>query len=520
MTNEALERCLIKTALRRSFALSSTEAERWISDSPQAGRICVLLAHESTCLKRLEQIQSHGGKALVFGMPLEEKTLNLLGLAYNNQLPSLKGMDSCTPCINKHHTESPAFILHGSHPLQEELAPPLRRRPFTRFDFTDEWNNLGFGRIRTDSSPWAVQGGIIPTQAKELSRIYIQHATEHKSALYAGAYLTLLDTHNVSILWCARPLGPLDSTEWSIVERFVCDWRTDELPSAPLLRQVPEGCQALVTMRLDCDEDISSAQDLFSMYQKMGIPFSLAVKTTLSMGYSDLKLLRDVFQSRGTLLSHSHSHLPNWGETESRALHEAKSSREWFEKNLPDYPQPTWAVSPFHSNPPYALKALSAAGFKGFVSGIIHNDPEYLLGRAGLAPLQDDRLISISQQSMLHGDCYRQQGGSVATHIDAFFAQYKSKGIFGYLDHPFSSRYQYGWESKKQRREAHIQLLTALQSFKDVWFWNQGDCLNWILYLSKIQFSIGSSGGIKIINSPRALQYSPVLRWQGKEKAV
>lgn len=518
--NESSERCIVKTALRRSFALSHSEAEKWLSESPQSGKICVLLAHDSTCLKRLEQIHRYGGKAIIFGAPVEEKALNLLGIAHNHLLPSLKGMDSCSSCINKHHTESPAFLLHGNHPLQDELAQPLRRRPFTRFDFTNEWNNMGFGRIRTDSSPWAVQGGIIPTQAKELSRIYIEHAAEHKSALYAGAYLTLLDTQNVSILWCARPLGPIDSTEWSIVERFVCDWRADELPSAPLLRQVPEGCQALVTMRLDCDEDISSADDLFSMYQKMDIPFSLAVKTKLSIGDPDLELLRDVFQSRGTLLSHSHSHLPDWGETESRALHEAKSSREWFEKNLPDCPQPVWAVSPFHSNPPYALKALSKAGFKGFVSGIIHNDPEYLLGRAGLAPLQDDQLISISQQSMLHGDCYRQQGESVATHIDAFSAQYKAKGIFGYLDHPFSSRYQYGWESKGQRREAHIQLITAIQSFKNVWFWSQGDCLKWVLSLSKIQCETKDSGEIKIVNPPKALQYSPVLRWQGKEKAV
>jgi hypothetical protein len=29
-------------------------------------------------------------------------------------------------------------------------------RPFERFDFTDEWNNLGFGAIRSDASIWAV----------------------------------------------------------------------------------------------------------------------------------------------------------------------------------------------------------------------------------------------------------------------------------------------------------------------------------------------------------------------------
>ena len=29
-------------------------------------------------------------------------------------------------------------------------------RDFERFDFTDEWNNLGYGRITTDGSPFSI----------------------------------------------------------------------------------------------------------------------------------------------------------------------------------------------------------------------------------------------------------------------------------------------------------------------------------------------------------------------------
>ena len=66
-------------------------------------------------------------------------------------------------------------------------------------------------------------------------------------------------------------------------------------------------------MRLDCDEDISSARDVFEWYHAENLPFSMAIKTCLPMTPGHLALLRDVNAAGGTLLSHSHTPPFDWG---------------------------------------------------------------------------------------------------------------------------------------------------------------------------------------------------------------
>ncbi len=455
------------------------------------------------------------GKRIIFG-PLRPEKARALGLRPITAPLRLAGQDACPPCPStEHHTESPAYVRYTVHPLLQDLSPALHRRPFARFDFSDEWNNMGFGRIRTDDSPWGVQGGITVDGAVELAGMHVRDASGQ--SVYAGSYLTLLDTPTASILWCARPVGPVDSTEWTIIERFISDWRPDDLPCLPCLQQTPAGCRCLVTMRLDCDEDISSARDVFEWYADEGIPFSLAVKTGLPMRPADMAMLEDVRAAGGTLLSHSHTHPCNWGATAEEALAEATASRQWFQAAWPQLPAPLLAVSPFHSNPPYAMQALEHAGFTGVVSGIIHNDPEYLMGRAGIVPFTDGKLVSISQQSMLHGDCYRRQGNSVDVHVQAFEAQYAARGIFGYLDHPFSERYQYGWESKTQRLAAHQQLLAALRSRPDVWFWNQKQCFDFIRACSRLRLHMNPDGMVTAKELSPEMPYRPVYRLRGEE---
>lgn len=461
-------------------------------------------------------------KILVFGSPVSDAAPALpaqLGLGADASLPSLAGKDACMPCTAANaYTLSQAYFGYAEHELTAALTPELRRRPFTRFDFTDEWNNLGFGRIRTDDSLWAVKGGMRVAGAVELAGIWLDGLS--KDPVYAGAYLALLDLPEASVLWCARPVGPVDSVEWSVIERFVCDWRAGDLPCFPCVRQTPFGCKAVVTMRLDCDEDISSARDLFEWYADEGIPFSLAVKTGLPMSDAHMALLRDVLAAGGTLLSHSHTHPYDWGATAEEALAEATASRRWFQVAWPHLAAPVLAVSPFHSNPPYAMQALEQAGFTGVVSGIIHNDPEYLLGRAGIVPFTEGKLVSISQQSMLHGDCYRQQGNRVDVHVQAFEAQYAARGIFGYLDHPFSERYQYGWESRAQRLAAHQRLLASVRSRPDVWFWNQKQCFDFILACSRLLLHMDPDGTVTAEGLSPEMPYRPVYRLRGEEHVL
>lgn len=458
---------------------------------------------------------SFQGKAIVFGKPAAFM-LPALGLRENNQLHGLAGQDHCPPAEGSApFAQSPAFLAYGDHPLNAGIAASIRRRPFTRFDYADEWNNLGFGRIRTDGSIWAACGGFVPDGAVELAGIHIE--SEARKPEYAGAYLTLLDTPTVSILWCSRPVGMADSTEWSIIERFISDWRADDMPCLPCLCQTPAGCRCLVTMRLDCDEDIGSARDIFEWYSEEGIPFSLAVKTTLDVGPEDMRLLNDVRMSGGTLLSHTHTHQVNWGVDFEAALTEAELSRRWFAAIWPDIPPADLAVSPFHTNPPYAVQAMARAGFTGFVSGIIHNDPEYLLGRAGVVPFVDG-IVSISQQSMLHGDSYRRQGQQVDVHIAAFEAQYIAGGIFGYLDHPFSKRYQYDWESAEQRLVAHRQLIAAIRRYKGVWFWSHQQCFDFVKTLAAVRLWVSPEGEISVVSAPD--RNDIVYRHKGKEHLV
>lgn len=457
------------------------------------------------------------GKILVLGKPAASM-MRSLGLKNEPALPSLAGQDACPPArADLPFTESPAFLHYERHSLLAGLATHMHRRAFTRFDYEDEWNNLGFGRIRTDNSPWAAQGGITSEGAVALASIHLWDESRRRSR-YAGCYLSLHDTPTASVMWCGRPVGPVDSTEWTIIERFISDWRSDEMPCLPSLKHSPAGCRCLVTMRLDCDEDVASARDVFDWYSGEGIPFSLALKTSLDLKADDLALLRAVSDAGGTVLSHSHMHQFCWGPTPEAAVNDAATSRKRFAELFPSLPAVELAVSPFHTNPPYAVQAMAETGFTGFVSGIIHNDPEYLLGRAGVVPLADNAIISISQQSMLHGDCYRRQHNSIDVHTMAFESQYQAEGIWGYLDHPFSPRYQYDWQSKEQRLEAHKKLIDDIRKYSGVIFCSQKQCFEFVNALASIQLQVNAQGNVLVsgIASRNDLAY----RFKGKEHLI
>lgn len=470
--------------------------------------IKVVLASEAT--PEILVAVHDAGKVVFFGDISGD--FDFFGVHRDSSLYSLEGADACPACtLSEHHTESEGRVVYGEHPLNAGVAVQLRERPFTRFDFTEEWNNLGFGRIRTDGSIWGVHGGFVTDKAVELAGLW-RRSPEGSS--HVGSYLTLLDRPGQSVLWCARPAGPSDSSEWTVIERFLSDWRPNELPCLPSLCGTPAGCTALATMRLDCDEDISSARDVFEWYHAEGLPFSMAVKTGLPMTEAHLSLLHDVNAAGGTLLSHSHTHPFNWGGSFELAKAEGERSRQWFRDNLPGAPVPDLAVSPFHTNPPCAMQGAEAAGFSGVVSGIIHNDPEYLLGRAGIAPFTE-HLVTISQQSMMHGDCYAQQRESVAVHVEALDIQRAARGIFGYLDHPFSVRYQYGWLDKPQRLGAHKKLVEAIRLRPDVWFWTQRQCFDFVQILMRIELETGSDGKVSTHGVDSTSSFRPEYRYRG-----
>lgn len=335
-------------------------------------------------------------------------------------------------------------------------------RSFVKYHFLQEWNNLGYGKTPTDESPWAISK-LLPmdTPCKILQTVVDESGQE------LGIAMAIFDEIQKSTLWMARPVGPVDGFDWLLMERFFSDYRAEELECAPIIKEIPWGYEAASTMRIDCDEAIASGRELFNLYQSLGVPFSMAVTTHTIKTEQDVQLMRDVLVSGGSIVSHSHTHAPNWGGGREAACRELQQSQQILKQHLPDWNCLNYAVSPFHQNSIEAVRGLQDAGLKMFVGGIIANDPEFLMARAGQVPFVDG-IYSHSQQCMLHGDCYHQDGNSIKTYKQAFDLAKISETFFGYLDHPFSA-YQYGWESELERKSAHKEFIEYMKMSK-TWF--------------------------------------------------
>jgi len=349
----------------------------------------------------------------------------------------------------------------------ERFYFPISSRPLVRFDFPNEWNNLGFGRINTDDSIWAISENAISN--------YAVAVIENKNA-----YITFHDFDVKACIWINREVGLIDSTNWYFIEYFLSEHRFSDLISVPYLLDIPSNVDVAVTMRLDCDEDILSAKQLFHAYHDKRVPFSLAIKTSLSTTQSDKEFLHTIQKSGGAILSHSVNHKVAWGENYYDAFSEAFLSKIYLENHFEINPL-LFAVSPFHSNTAYSVKALEDANYAGFIGGIIANDPEYLMARGGNVPFAE-KIISHSQQCMLHGDCLlKEKEDPLRMYKNAFDIALESKTFFGYLDHPFSTRYQYGWETEAQRIDAHMELIDYMRYHSDVLFVNENECLNFMI---------------------------------------
>lgn len=349
----------------------------------------------------------------------------------------------------------------------------LKERSFERFDFAREWNNLGYGRIH--ANPDSIWGVADLKQIKD-----------------GNSFVSVFDTPNQSVLWINRPVGLIDGFDWRLIEDFISHYRADDLICLPILSEVPEGYAGAVTMRIDCDEGILSGRPLFELYKKYHFPFSLAIKTEQAFNEETLTFMNEVLDNGGAILSHSHTHAPEWGEPSTKpgpissgdAFFEATTSLQVLKEKLPNY-LINYAVSPFHQNPRTSIPKLKAAGIKGFIGGIICNDPEFLMARGGEVPFVDG-VISHSEQCMLHGDCFHNRGNSIQSYVDAFKSALATETFFGFLDHPFST-YKYGWISESERLEAHQSFLDVICDSKKIWLANAQETLDFILDNSRVK---------------------------------
>jgi peptidoglycan/xylan/chitin deacetylase (PgdA/CDA1 family) len=405
---------------------------------------------------------------------------------------------ACEPAKTYRYSESLGSIVYQKA-LELEVGKQIRlpSRSLCRFDFSNEWNNLGFGAITVDDSIWAIsQKAIIPEQ-NVISKLVV--ANEGLSA-----YCGLWDFQRASLLWFNRAVGPVDSYEWYLLEQYIAQYRFSDLPAWPVISEIPYGFDSAVTMRLDCDEDIESARALGNAYQENKIPFSLALHATVLANRDQHQYPRDVIKAGGAVLSHTLTHAPNWGGSEDAAKHEGEESAKIIQETIGV--RPRYAVSPFHHTPAYARSGLANAGYEGIVGGIISNDPDFVMARAGRPPKAKKGLIGHTQQCMLHGDCLLEEGDPLSIYKRAYEQAKVSKTFFGYLDHPFSPRYQYGWATEAERIEAHIEFINYIQqSSKNIAFLNQDDALDFLSMKSQVR--VRELDGQLHITSPQKMNH-------------
>ena len=460
---------LVKSGFIRSYTKSQV-----FDYSREIKKFCVhiFVSPVASDIANIQRISSAPSKIILLG-DLPTNIAKMLGMVIEALPEDVSLWDQCDAAPVNGFSESGARICYGS--LPDGIECQIVDRPLLRYDFASEWNNQGYGHVRTDGSMWS-----LACKARFASSNDAQLASIYQGDEELTVYATISTQDQSEILWVNRPVGFVDTHEFRLFETFITNYKDESLPCLPLIREIPYGYDAMISMRLDCDEDIASARPLFELYKSLDVPFSLAVRTGQPIKQDDVSIINEIIGNGGGILSHSVNHKCNWGIDFEDVKNEAEKSRCDILSLTDNINFLEYAVSPFHQNPDYAVEALDDSGYKGFIGGIICNDQQFLISRGGKVSAELE-IITHSQQCMLHGDCLL---NSVNDSLVVFkqCAKYaiNSGAAFGYLDHPFSERYQYGWLSEEQRISIHRDWLEFLNSFGDVLFVNENTLLDHI----------------------------------------
>lgn len=499
---------IVVRAFERSFSRGQV---RQVGDYPgfsSRNAIVVAINPDAKAAAALRRLVSSGSKIVLLG-PLSEAAADLAGVKTAVIGAELQPMAFSEAAPAGEMRTSPALLRYSDGGLGE--VSPVRERYFCRYDFRDEWNNLGYGRIGFGDGRWSI-AQVAEYFDTPVARVEIGGMSS------IGAAVTLRDLPGCSVLWCARPVGAVDGQDWAVVEDFISGYRAGELACRPCLKGIPHRYAAAVSMRLDCDEDVASARPLFELYCDRRRPVSLAIATGRLHLREDIALISDVLQAGGSVLSHSVTHSPQWGGSPEAAEREARDSKACIEALLPDA-EIRYAVSPFHQNPPYVPGALANAGYDGFIGGSIANDPEYLMARGGVPPFGPSSIVAHSQSCMLHGDCLLAGNDPLAVFKEAFRLARGNREFFGYLDHPFSERYSYGWPSEQARLDAHAKYLSYLEEQCDdrpLLFVNEDSCMSFIREKSDTVIDYDESSQTYGISRREAAGFPLSIGYRGK----
>ncbi|MFP1756035.1 polysaccharide deacetylase family protein [Lonsdalea quercina] len=473
---------LVLAALRRSVTFSNAEqVALW--DLPQHNFLLAISPDEGQGQALLAWLANGPRKLILFGR-LPHCLLQHFGMIPYSWPEPTETWARSPSAPSRNFAQSEALIHYL--PKGEVLGARNWERPLERFDFTDEWNNLGFGAVRAEGTPWSLTAPLRAPERAELANVQL------KDKILAS-YCALFDESESSILWVNREVGPIDSFEWRMVENFISSWRHEVLHCLPIISEIPFGYDAAITMRLDCDEDIASARALWAAYCEANVPLSLAIHTNNLPNDEHSAFLREFLAEGGALLSHTATHAPDWGGSYDAAHWEGIESRTKIEQACGVRVE--YAVSPFHQSPDYALAALCDVGYRGCIGGIIRNDPAFLIARGGELAHLPKGFVGHSQQSMLHGDCMLTDGDPLAIFKRAFDRAYQTRTLYGYLDHPFSTRYQYGWPDEKTRVTAHQDFIAYIREHTEQpLFLDECRAMDFLRYRAAVQLRCEERG--------------------------
>ena len=319
------------------------------------------------------------------------------------------------------------------------------------------------------------------------------------------------DFDNGAMLFVNRSIGVLDGQDWRIIEDFVCDYGASLLPCVPALSEIPHGYLGAITVRLDCDEDIKSSEPLLELYQEFNKPLSLAITTKLLADKSHENTLFQTLDQGGSLLSHSHTHPAQWGGSYDAAFNEACTSKEILESVVG---KPILnVVAPFHHTPNYALDALEHAGFEACVGGVSNSDPDFIFSKSGMVN-DKSSLLAHCQQSMFHGFTIGSEGNLTEVFQHSLALHARAGSWYGYLDHPFSDRYDYDWGSEGFRLSVHREFLEHVTNLEGFIFASEDDALMFLRSRATAYFC-HSSDTVKV-KSPMPNGWALEYRYQGE----
>lgn len=489
---------IIYGAFIRSFTPSQITLFDNLNDFDTFDILLFIDPNESSLSHLINKNKIKRKKIIIFGsLPksfysnYKYKELNLdLDQIYNYTPPAKSGSFS----------ESKANIEFHNNPLINNNE--LFNHSFERYDFVDEWNNLNYGFI-SNKKPWNICQSLISLPEDTVASIVYDNQRI--------SFITVHDNNDSSIIWINRSVGLVDSHEWHIIEEFVSNYRSDTLNCLPYVSEIPFGYDSLNTMRFDCDESLTSLDYISKFYHYENIPFSIAVPSHLFELDNNQNINKNKF---ATILSHSHTHPKNWGGNYEESYNQAYQSKKILENFFNTKIE--YAVSPFHQSPDYSLKALKDAGYKGCVGGISTSEKKTCIARGGTLVFKDFNILFDSQQVMLHGDCILDERDKLKIYKNSFDLSFSCNKLFGYLDHPFSSRYNYGWDNEDARLKYHKELIHYIKSkSKKPKFVSEEEAFNLLANKDNIVFT-KDKNQMNVSSSLNKNDQSPTIHYKGK----